>query len=339
MDAVKRKEQTDARATRSKESGAGSMVTYRLCLVIQSCLLCFFGALDMPSTAQQVTTGKVQQANVILGVLEDIPGESSGESDIRAVRAVFEKNGDDWRPFPTKTKSCLDLQTLPSSYPREMTWTIAFDGRDLGRITSQTPAHFSYYSDIGIEYITSHGRVPTVGKKSADYAGFLFSPVYRPLVAVSQPNFADPQHWKPAQLSPTLVAAARQQFRSKFPKASNCRNPEENVLRPWKYRDEDIHETKAYSSNDGWSLIELNLTGYACDGPNDSTGFVGQWYAIDPSGAVRFLGTDMWLVDAGDYDNSGKSEVLFSIDGYNMGGYRLFYRDFTRSTEFLFYYH
>jgi len=46
----------------------------------------------------------------------------------------------------------------------------------------------------------------------------------------------------------------------------------------------------------------------------------------------------MWLVDAGDYDNGGKSEVLFAIDGYNMGGYRLFYDDFSRSAEFRFYY-
>jgi hypothetical protein len=47
----------------------------------------------------------------------------------------------------------------------------------------------------------------------------------------------------------------------------------------------------------------------------------------------------MWLVDAGDYDGDGKSEVLFAVDGYDLGGYRLFYRDFSRSSEFLFSYH
>ena len=207
-------------------------------------------------------------------------------------------------------------------------------------ITSQTPSHFNFYSDIGIEHITSHSQVPTVGRKSADYAGFRFTPVYRPLVAISQPNFSDPERWKPAQLSRGLIAAARQQFRSKFPRATNCRNPEENIPRPWTYRDEDIQVTKAYSSKDSWSLIELNLTGNACDGEQGSQDeFHGHWYVIEPSGAIRFLGTDMWLVDAGDYDNDGKSEVLFSIDGYNKGGYRLFYQNFNRSAEFIFYYH
>jgi hypothetical protein len=158
-------------------------------------------------------------------------------------------------------------------------------------------------------------------------------------VAVSQPNYSDPDQWKPAQLSPALVTAAREQFRSKFPKASNCRNPEENILRPWDYRDEDIRAAKAYSSMDGWSLIELNLTGNACDGYLGQEAFYGQWFVVDPSGKPRFLGTDMWLVDAGDYDNTGQSEILFAIDGYNMGGYRLFYDHFSRSAEFLFHYH
>ena len=98
--------------------------------------------------------------------------------------------------------------------------------------------------------------------------------------------------------------------------------------------------SKSYSSNNEWALIELQLTGYACDGMlDDDSAFGGQWYVIDPTGKPRFLGTNIWLVDAGDYDNSGSSEVLFSINGYNSGGYRLFYKNFTQSAEFLFHYH
>jgi hypothetical protein len=47
----------------------------------------------------------------------------------------------------------------------------------------------------------------------------------------------------------------------------------------------------------------------------------------------------MWLVDAGDYDNDGKSELVFSIDRYNRGGYELFYDDFKKRTIFEFGYH
>jgi len=307
---------------------------------MQVSLWCFLFAPGLQATAQQPATSKMIGGRVILGVLEDIPGEYTGESDFRAVRAVFEKNGDGWQAFPPQTKSYPEPLTPPSSYPKEMTWTIAFDGRNLGTITALTPPQYHFYSEIGIENIISHGPVPTIGKKLADFAGFSGAPVYRPLVAVSQPNFTDPDQWKPTQLAPELIATARQQFRSKFPKVSNCKEPNETLHKPWDYRDEDIKVSKSYSSNNEWALIELQLTGYACDGMlDDDSAFGGQWYVIDPTGKPRFLGTNIWLVDAGDYDNSGSSEVLFSINGYNSGGYRLFYKNFTQSAEFLFHYH
>jgi len=220
-----------------------------------------------------------------------------------------------------------------------MKWTIAFDGKNLGRVTTQAPTLYKFYSSIGLETITSQSPIPTVGKKSADYADFTGTPVYRPLVAVSQPNFSDPDQWKLAQFSPEWIVVARQQFRAKFPKVSNCRNAEDNHPQTWNYRDEDIKLIKAYASNKGWSLLELSLAGYTCDSPEDGTAFIGQWYVVNPSGEPSFLGSDMRLVDTGDYDNSGSSELFFSIDGYNRGGYRLFYRDFTRSAEFSFSYH
>jgi hypothetical protein len=210
----------------------------------------------------------------------------------------------------------------------------------VGQLTAQTPPQFSYYSDIGIQCITSHGPVPTFGKKSTDYAGFGSEPVYRPLVALSQPNFEDPQRWKRGQPSPELIAAVRQQFRSRFPRVSNCENPYQNVPKTRKYRDEDIHVIRGYSSRDDWSLIQVKLTGYACDGPiEDGGAFDGQWYVVGPSGELHFLASGMQLVDAGDYDKSGESQVLFSIERYNTGGYRLFYRQFARSVQFLFHYH
>jgi hypothetical protein len=311
----------------------------RMVRKLQVGLLLFVAWWGEIAAAPQATTTNSAQSGVILGVLEDFPGEYAGEPDFRAVRAVFRKIGNGWQAFPTKTSSYRDLETLPTSYPSEMTWSIAFDGRNLGTITSRTPTHFKFYSEIGIEDITSQTKVPTVGKKSVDYPGSIDRPLYRPLIAVSQPNVSDPEHWKPAQVPPALIVSARQQFRSKFPKATNCKNPDENVPRPWRYRDEDIRVAKSYSSEDGWSLLELSLTGYACDGPDDDSGFIGQWYVVEPSGTVRFLGSDMWLVDAGDYDNDGKSEVLFAIGEDNKGGYRLFYRSFTRSAEFAFHYH
>jgi hypothetical protein len=64
-----------------------------------------------------------------------------------------------------------------------------------------------------------------------------------------------------------------------------------------------------------------------------------QWFVIDPQRSARFLGEGMWLVDAGDYDNDGKSEVLFWINQDNRGGYKLFFDDFNKQAVFEFSYH
>ncbi len=54
----------------------------------------------------------------------------------------------------------------------------------------------------------------------------------RPLVAIPQANFADPEVWKPTKLPSEIIAALRQQFRKKFRGIDNCRNLDENVLKP-----------------------------------------------------------------------------------------------------------
>jgi hypothetical protein len=275
-----------------------------------------------------------------VGVLEDIAGDWMGKSEYRAVRLVFEKNGADWKPFPLEAGVQTKLESLAQVYPKGMRLTIAFDGKSLGTVSTKPLDSFGFFGDVEAENIVVSKGVPTVGKKSMDYAGFPSEPVYRPLVAVSKPYFSDPDGWKRSSPSAEKIALARKQFKNKFPKVENCRNYTENIPRSWHYRDEDIVVNKAYSSKNGSLLIELSLTGYACDGPlEDGEPFDSQWYFIDPAGSVKFIGSGMQLVDAGDYDNDGESEVIFAIDAYNAGGYRLFYQEFQKSAEYMFHYH
>jgi hypothetical protein len=280
--------------------------------------------------------------SIVLGVLEDIPGKYQGQSNSRHVRVVFEKNGENWQSFRSNCPDQACLKSLPSDYPSEVTWTIAFDGKNLGELTAHTPKAYDAYMDVGLQDIASAGPIPTVGQRATEYGGFLFAPAYRPLVANSQPYFMDPDAWKPAHLPADVVASLRQQFRKQFPKVTNCANPEENIARPWRYLDQDIEIHKTYSSNKKWILAPMSLRGYRCDGPQEGhlqDAFGGQWFVIDPEGHITFLGQNMWLVDAGDYDNDGKSEVVFAIDGYNKGGYELFYDNFKKHVEFEFSYH
>lgn len=278
--------------------------------------------------------------DVILGILEDVPGVYAGDSNSRGVRVVFQKHGTDWHAFPTDCSDQRCLKTLPTQYPHEVNWTIAFDGRSLGQITGRTPNEFKLYSHIGLQEITGRGPVPTVGKRSPEYATFAADEAYRPLVANSQPYFKDPESWKPTQLSAEFVKLLRQGFRRKFPKFCKASKNDEAELEPFLYRDDDIKVVKAYASNKGWTVAGLHL-GEAIDCNDVEAGFeVGDtWFAVDPQRAIQYLGEGMSLVDAGDYGDDGKSELVFAIGGYNRGGYQLFYDNLKKHATFEFQYH
>jgi hypothetical protein len=158
------------------------------------------------------------------------------------------------------------------------------------------------------------------------------------LVAVSESNYLDPENWKPTQLAPEAAAAIRKAFRNRFPAVENCTKQDVEHAKSWPYPDANIKVHKAYTSNRHWLMAEVMLDGYECDGPYDEP-FSSQWFVITPEQQVQFLDSNMWLVDAGDYDNDRKSELVFSIDAYNRGGYKLFYDDFKRKAVFEFSYH
>jgi len=287
--------------------------------------------------ALSITSSYASPQDIVLGVLEDVPGTYVGDSNSWHVRATFHKTQSGWQAFPSSCPDQSCLKSIVAQYPAEISWTFGLDDKILGKVTTQTPRDFELYSHIGLQNITS-GSVPTLGKRSSEFGGFTDAEVYRPLVANSQPYFKDPDLWKPAPKSDDLTALLRGQFRKKYPRVSNCRSPEENVAKVWQYRDEDIKIEKTYSSNKGWFIASIQLQEYRCDGPSDDA-FVEQLFEVNPERQVSFLGAGMILVDAGDYDNDGKSELLFSITDYNRGGYKLFYDKFTKSVEFKFNYH
>jgi len=279
-----------------------------------------------------------QYRPLLVGVLEDNPGHFAGEPHHQAVRAAFYRKGEAWEAFPSNCSDQECLRTIAEKYPQQIRWTIAFDGRELGTVESRTPDAFDSYSSVGQQVVISTNAPPTVGQPSTEFGGFLDEAVYRPLVAVSQPNYRDPDGWKPANLSSTEAFGIRQQFRKRFPRVMNCAKGQSENAKPWPYEDVNISIHKAYASRRGWLIAEVFLSPYRSDRPPDDAS-TSQWFALSPQGDARFLDSGMWLVDAGDYDGDGKSELVFAINDYNRGGYRLFYDDFRQRAVFEFSHH
>src|SRR5690349_8704770 len=78
----------------------------------------------------------------ILGVLEDVPGSYVGEPNVRRVRVVFQKKGNEWIAFRSDCPDQKCLKTITSKFPLAVTWNIGFDGRNLGQLTGHTPVEF-----------------------------------------------------------------------------------------------------------------------------------------------------------------------------------------------------
>ncbi|HUA14912.1 MAG TPA: hypothetical protein VMG31_06420 [Verrucomicrobiae bacterium] len=286
-----------------------------------------------------VTATRSFAQNVILGVLEESKGHYAGEPNYRDVRVIFQKTGDVWQPFPSNCDNQACLKSLTSTYPDETTWTIAFDGKNLGQVASHAPSDFRWYSDIGQQAIISANPVPTVGTRSAEFGGYTEASVYRPLVANSKPYFADPEQWKPFVPSSDITALLQQAFRKKFPKLCRTSQNDQSKLNEFSYRNEDIKVVKAYASRPGSIVARLHLEAVDCQDTEAGFDIDDPWFFVDATKTVKYFDSGMWLVDAGDYDNDGRSELIFSINREDEGGYEIWYENFTKHATFKFIYH
>lgn len=274
--------------------------------------------------------------SIFLGVLEDNHGWYAGEPNFRAVRVAFKKVGLEWKPFPSDCMNQACLKQIVVRFPPQVSWTIGINGRTLGTVVGRTPSQYSWYAAVGQQEIMSKGPIPTIGKRSP--SDFVDAAVYRPLVANSHPYFKDPERWKPISPSADLISKLRSQFRARFPKL--CRSSEdETKLETFAYTDQDVQVTKAYGSRGGWTLAELHLEAVECGDVEAGFDIADPWFVIDPKGSATYLDAGLWLVDAGDYDNDGHSELLFWINREDEGGYELFYDSFQKRSVFHFSYH
>jgi hypothetical protein len=267
-----------------------------------------------------------------LGFLDDHREEmlnwQPGVAQHRVVRPAFERTSAGW------------VQVEPSSLPSRMKWTIAFDGRNLGQVESQAQ------SAIGLtpfqQILTAATAVPSVGSPSFQFGGLNADPTKtrRPLIVVSKPNFRDPDGWKRTMLSAEISASVRRTFRREFPDVNRCKD-EEILQRNWKFPDSALILPVAYASNKQSYLVETILNAGDCgyvDDANDPLS--APWFFVASDGAVRRIGSFMTLLDAGDYDNDGQSELIFFLSQpEDTDGFVLYDGSFKTRVTFTWTYH
>jgi len=232
-------------------------------------------------------------------------------------------------------------------YPDKVNWTIAFDGKNIGKFySSATPLRFkdsSWADSIDTYHEPETNDLPTIGEVSIEFSSWALQKNYRPLTVVSEANSKDPERWKPFTPDKSIKKTLAPYFK-KYMSA---------VLDLEFSKDTELAYLKSYKSTLDDQLIHLGVKYYKGE---EMIVDYSLWFHIDSLGFVKnlnefidkdYLGdgfidddySDVTLIDAGDYDNDGKSEILFWTSRYNGDGNVLFSNGFNDMTEYTWSYH
>jgi hypothetical protein len=269
------------------------------------------------------------QAVLFLGVLEE---PQCRQEVTRAVRVLFAKDRAGWHELSQPNPY---FAVVPTS------WSVAFDGRSLGLLRtlppSAPPAYPAFYSRDQL-LLLADDSAPTVRDTARLFGGWCGQPKSRPLVVVSATNVADPAVWKP--VTPDLAWRRRvfAGFRTAVGRVVVCPPGAEEPV-DLRYSDRDLVVERAYGDRFGHLLVAVSLRPSlkSCDGPTD-TAWWSNWFFLSGD-SVRFLDNGMSLLDAGDYDADGQSEVLFWFSRYNEDGYTMFVQELSERLDYMWGYH
>lgn len=284
-----------------------------------------------------------ETAPVYVGVLESFrTSDHLPVSSHPHVRIAFQWENGEWKHMKDDFNTQESLATTSRYYPASVQWTVVFDGRRIGMITSRDPGRLKAYGDVGTQIITSKPADISkirIGVSRFDYMGEAART--RPLLLVSSPNYIDPEHWKPTTLSAAEKARAIKEFRKQVPKLDQCDQPEQPPIRWISYPDRDIKFLSRFRSGRGELVygMELKYVASTCQWFDDPV-FYDYWYAMRPDGTLHLLGSQMNPIDAADLNGNGASEWVFqTARGEDDEGYKLFYNDFRKSVWFQWSYH
>jgi hypothetical protein len=290
-------------------------------------------------------TGPTGTNHVYIGFLDDAREELTnwepGVAPDRLIRPAFERVGSAWRSINA------------SSLPSLMTWTIAYDGRSLGHVKGETEeiedriTHGRMHHEsltIVQAIMTPQVAIASVGPPSKSFAGLIADgpgKVRRPLVLVSKPYFDDPDGWKRLPQPPDSIARlVRAAFRVDFPRIDRCKN-EEVVQHSWRFPDSSLNLPVSYASNKGSFLVETRLNAGDCGYVDDQNDPLSDpWFFVSMDGRAKRIGSFMSLLDAGDYDDDGRSELIFFLSQPEQtDGFILFDAELRKQASLLWTYH
>ena len=294
--------------------------------IIKICLVSFFLSFVISS----FSTAQPNNPTVV-GILS-FPGDPSEETPKPLVRLGFVKKSD-WEVINEEVSLAI-----PS-------WFVAFDGRNIGTISTLNKTKTDGTSRLVSEKRSLQVSSETEKIKKFDNPKGMFhtwmgKDQFRPMVVVSKKNTSDPEAWKPSNPA-SVILDAKKSFLDRIEPISICDKETFEEKEKRKVTLEETSLISAYSNKLGEHIVGLKLSDYwnttNCDGVIDEQ-FTPHWFYVKGKN-TELIGREIIPVDAGDYDNDGRSEWIFQIARYNEDGYAMFPLKTKKLLQFTWHYH
>lgn len=284
---------------------------------------------------------------VYLGLLERggsrAGEENEGNPPFPRVRAAFQVEHGDWRVIHPEATDQKALAASPDWYPSPVRWNAVSDGHRVGELVSARPEEVRSYAAIGLQVLVSSSLPDSVGvtrRREPKYAFWPGMATFRPLVLVTSSFWKDPEGWQrftpPSESLALAFDDLRKLFRGGVP--VTFEEGGETEVSSFRCSQRSLKLARAYRSKDGREVLSVELEG--CAPPADSGIDYPITYAVlRDGGIIKALGSDLQLIDAGDYDGDGGAEVVFGRSLHNADSYVLFSRRFEKRCDFSWGYH
>jgi len=275
--------------------------------------------------------------DIEIGFIEQT-GRYEGTRPAYRVRVAFHHSHEGWCAHPHEFSSDAARADAWRALNKQRAWYVVFCGEKLGELVSKATLQDWGLAHVGVQILASGQTVPHPEEPSYEFAGWPGGPVRRPLVLVTTPYFKDRAHWRKVDAPEAVPASVFAAFQSApielwpAPDWPSKELPEYGI--------HDMRVFQCWRSRSGKRVIGIRFNeGVQIDNGYDYPATQVYWFATAKDGGFRYLGADMFLLDFGDFDNDGKSEVIFKVTRYNRDGYVLFWNDFGESVSFIWGYH
>ena len=235
------------------------------------------------------------------------------------LRVMFRKRVLKWESFPR----LRDLAEAPDVFPKRGIWSACYQGKRVVSFESLNAPGYRLRSLIGSQVIPPQVKMPATDIEGNKFAGWREEKAeVRPLVSTSGGRCDDVDYWRKDdpgnQKKEPLIARLREELA----KTTWIEFPENEMgtangagAKNYKFKDSDVTFGDFASARRSQARIATLKVKDTAGQNHDEVFF------INALGELSYLGSSLYFLDAGDYDNSANSTIVLRMQAQLRDGY------------------